>query len=106
MKAVTDLPEPDSPTMQTISPALDAEATRPRRVRAVAAGRQADGEAADVEDRGSARRPHRPLRHLGIERVAQAVAEHVHGEHGQREEDAGEQDAVRGDAEAGCGPRP
>src|SRR5262249_41365111 len=34
-----------------------------------------------------------------IERVAQAVAQHVDREHGQREEQAGEEDQIRGDLE-------
>ena len=48
--AVTDLPEPDSPTTQTISPGADRERDVLDRVDAVRAGREADREALDVED--------------------------------------------------------
>src|SRR5258705_14012601 len=36
-----------------------------------------------------------PLRHLGIERVAQSIAQYVDGENGHREEHAGIDDVVR-----------
>src|SRR5438309_6407643 len=40
-----------------------------------------------------------PLRELGVEPVAQAVAQHVDGEHRERQADAREENVVRVDAE-------
>ena len=48
--AVTDLPEPDSPTTQTISPGATANETFSTAFSAVRAVRQADRQALDVED--------------------------------------------------------
>ena len=58
--------------------------------------------------RGIARAPKpvlQPCGQAGVERIAQAVAEHVHREHGEREEDAREQNVV-GNTETARGPRP
>jgi hypothetical protein len=38
---------------------------------------------------------HDPLGHLGVERVAQTVAQDVDRQHRHRQEDAGEEDVVR-----------
>ena len=50
VKAITDLPEPDSPTRQTISPRIDGEAHLVDGELAVGALGQRDGEVADFED--------------------------------------------------------
>ncbi len=49
--ASTDLPEPDSPTMQSVSAGLQAQVQRVRSHAAVGVGRQADLQAAYFEDR-------------------------------------------------------
>ena len=72
--------------------------SRPRCARS-APRRQADGEALTSRTGFGRPWPHTALRELRIERVAQAVAEHVDGEHGERQEDAREEDVVRIDAE-------
>src|SRR4029450_10487 len=84
--AVTDLPEPDSPTTQTISLA-PTERLMPR----TACGRSPVPLMATERlaiSRTGALISH-PLRHLGIERVAQSVAHDVDGQNGHREENAG-----------------
>ena len=100
--AVTDLPEPDSPTRQTISPAPTANETSSTALARSRAGAAAHRQALDVEDGLAVSHRHIAPRQLRIERVAQAVAQHVDGEHGEREEDAGEEDVVRVDAEQGA----
>ncbi len=62
-----------------------------------------DGKIGDFED-GVARIT--PLRHLGIERIAQAIAENVDGKDRERKADAGIDDVVRKQAEEPAGPRP
>ena len=87
--AVTDLPEPDSPTTQTISPAPTEKVMSSMRMRAVRAARQGDREAFDGEDGARIRPSHasHPLGEAGIERVAQAVTQHVDGQHRERQAD-------------------
>ena len=90
--AVTDLPDPDSPTMQRISPGptlndtLSIALARSARKgsRTVTLSRLRTG--SDMSD---------ALRHFRIERIAQTVAKHVHGEHGQREKRPWEHDVMR-----------
>jgi len=50
VKAITDLPEPDSPTRQTISPGLTVKLTFFDRVDTVGASRQGNAQIADFED--------------------------------------------------------
>src|SRR3954451_6799306 len=94
--AVTDFPEPDSPTTQTISLAPTLR-LMPR----TACGRSPPPlmatERLVISRTGPAMSD--PLRHLGIERVAQAVAKDVDGKDGQGEEHAGIDDVVREQAE-------
>src|SRR4249919_2789178 len=94
--AVTDLPEPDSPTTQTISLAATAR-LMPR----TACGRSPAPLMATERLAISRTGPlmSELLRHLGIERVAQAVAQHVDGQDRDREAYAGIDDIVREQAE-------
>src|SRR5262245_55426362 len=96
VKAITDLPEPDSPTRQTISPGSTVKLTF-----STAWARSAPDGSATVRlltsRTGFAISDF--LAHLGIERVAQPVAHDVDRQHGQREEDAGIEDVVREHAE-------
>src|ERR1700716_2011036 len=122
VKAITDLPEPDSPTRQTISPGLTVKLTF-----STAKSRSPPLGKATLRSRtsrtgwgfASAIRAHAPsppqsggegwgegkgvssdtLAHLGIEGVAQAVAHDVDGQHREGEEDAGVKDVVREDPE-------
>src|SRR5688572_28292406 len=101
---VTLLPHPDSPTTASVSPgATEKETpstarTMPSRVKkcvfrssissrgalvSIASGSHVAGEAR-------------------IERVAQTIAQHVHRQHGEGQEDAGEEDQVGGDLEEGA----
>src|SRR5690349_12385810 len=94
--AVTDLPEPDSPTTQTISLAATVR-LMPR----TACGRSPlplmATERLATSRTGALMSD--PLRHLGIERVAQAIAQYVDGENSHRKTDAGIDDVVREQAE-------
>src|SRR5438552_4563243 len=94
--AVTDLPEPDSPTTQTISLA-PTERLMPR----TACGRSPRPLIATERlaiSRTGALILH-PLHHFGIERVAQSVAQDVDRQNRHGEEDAGIDDVVREQAE-------
>ena len=76
----TDLPEPDSPTIASTSRAIDAAGRYAVDGRERAdGGVELDGEVFDLEQRPCSA----PLQ-LGVERVAQAVADEVDGEHGDR----------------------
>src|SRR5215470_3653938 len=90
--AVTDLPEPDSPTTQTISLA-PTETLMPR----TACGRSPlplmATERLAISRTGALMSD--PLHHFGIERVAQSVAQDVDGQNGHRKENAGIDDVVR-----------
>src|SRR5215216_2834277 len=138
--AVTDLPDPDSPTTQTISPGTTVKDTsstafirsarggsRMVRFSSVSTGAaviatlspgsvilrwspKAALEGSTARDRavalrGSLRSHLRvtdhgshPSREFWIQPIAQAVAQHVHGEHSEREADAGVKDVMREDA--------
>src|SRR4051795_1347039 len=94
--AVTDLPEPDSPTTQTISLAPTV-----RSMPLTACARSPPPWMATDRleiSRTGAFMSH-ALRHFGIERVAKAVAQHVHGENGRGQHDAGIDDVVGIEAE-------
>src|SRR5207237_6990810 len=94
--AVTDLPEPDSPTTQTISLAPTVR-PMPR----TACGRSPTPlmatERLAISRTGALMSD--PLCHLGIERVAQSVAQHVDGKNRHREQYAGVDDVVRKETE-------
>src|SRR3954447_1401515 len=94
--AVTDFPEPDSPTTQTISLAA-TERLMPRTACERSPSPAMVTERLATSRTGSAISD--LLRHLGIERVAQSVAQHIDGENGGREEHAGIDDVVREQAE-------
>src|SRR3546814_4789138 len=88
-KAVTDLPDPDSPTTQRSSPASTEKLTP-----STAKGRSAPlgrlTESPRMSRTGaltSSSRSHLP-RNPGVEGVAQAVAHDVHRQHGHGERDA------------------
>src|SRR3954464_15363664 len=93
--AVTDLPEPDSPTTQTISSAPTV-----RLMPCTAWVRSPPLMATDrFETSRTGSLTSHPLRHFGIERIAQAVAEHIDGQDREREADAGIDNVVREQAE-------
>src|SRR5512138_78621 len=93
--AVTDLPEPDSPTTQTISSAPTV-----RLMPCTACVRSPPLMATErLETSRTVSLTSHPLCHFGIERVAQAVAEHVDGQDREREADAGIDDVMREQAE-------
>src|SRR5689334_17375130 len=92
--AVTLLPQPDSPTTARVSPAPTSKETpstartTPSRVKkCVRRSSMARSGAFNGRVSHAARKP-------GIERIAQAVADQVHRQHGQRQEDAGEDDEI------------
>jgi hypothetical protein len=106
--AITDLPEPDSPTRQTISPGLTVKLTLRTAwpVAALGQARRSSTEVADVEDRVAAMRSTSDfLGHLRVERVAQTVAQDVDRQHRHRQEDAGKR-CCAGTRGTACGPRP
>src|SRR5690349_5142482 len=94
--AVTDLPEPDSPTTQTIS----LEPTV-RLMPRTACGRSPLPLMATerLETSRTGALISHPLRHFGIERVAQSIAQYVDGQNRHRKADAGIDDVVREQAE-------
>src|SRR5258705_7819644 len=93
--AVTDLPEPDSPTTQTISSAPTV-----RLMPCTACVRSPPLMATErFETSRTVLLTSHPLRHFGIERIAQAVAENVDGQDRERKADAGIDDVVREQAE-------
>src|SRR5262245_8717320 len=103
VKAITDLPEPDSPTRQTISPGLTVKFTL-----STANSRSAPLGSVTERLRTSstgflasliASHASHFLAHLGIERIPQPVAHDVDGEHRDGEEDGGIEDVVREHAE-------
>src|SRR5262249_47185583 len=94
--AVTDLPEPDSPTTQTISLAPTV-----RLMLRTAWGRSPIPLMATERlaiSRTGVLISH-PLHHFGIERIAQSGAQYVDGKNRHREEYAGIDDIVRKEAE-------
>src|SRR5439155_1250955 len=93
--AVTDLPEPDSPTTQTIS---SAPTVRLMRCTACVLSPPLMATERSETSRTVLLTSH-PLRHLGIERIAQAVAENVDGKDRERKTHAGIDDVVRVQAE-------
>ena len=119
--AITDLPEPDSPTRQTISPRPTVRLTsatawarslprgsamlNARMSRTALTGlpschcvTSSPGEAyfsIRRSLRAAGRERSCPLGHLGIEHVAQAVAQYVHRQHRERQEDPREKHVVR-----------
>ena len=68
------------------------------RILAISTLRQADGQPRGCRERALPRSCRRPLGEAWVEGIAQAIAEHVHGQHRQRQKDAGEQDGVGVDA--------
>src|SRR6266851_4254 len=89
-KAVTDFPEPDSPTMPSVSPRDSEKPTRssartvPERVRNSTARSSISSSAMSLIGACS-------CAHAGIDNVAQAVAEQVEAEDGKHQSDAGKE---------------
>src|SRR3954466_13471843 len=96
---VTDLPQPDSPTMASVSPALTWKETpstarlTPSGVRKWVCRFSTSRRACPLRGPGNAMDSD-PLRHARIERVTQTVAEQVHRKHRDGEEDGGEEHYV------------
>ena len=111
----TDLPEPDSPTIASTSPRIDRQRTPSTARNGAVPGGEFDGEIADVERAAPSASPQ-----LRIERIAQAVADQIDGEHGDQDGEAGKRHdpgAERRNSRAeasivphsgvgGCAPRP
>src|SRR5262249_33999009 len=89
--AVTDLPQPLSPTIASVSPSSTWNET-PSTARLTPSGvrKWVCRFSTSSNATGSVL-----LRHARIERVAQPVAEQIHGEHRDREEQCGEKDDER-----------
>src|SRR5258708_39557170 len=88
---VTDLPQPDSPTMANVSPSLTWNDT-PSTARLIPSGvrKWVCRFCTSSNAIGS-----QALRHSRIERITQAVAEQIDGEHGDRQERGREEYDVR-----------
>src|SRR5436190_17142144 len=98
---VTLLPQPDSPTMQSVSPrpteneTPSTARTTPSRVKKYVFSRSTTSNAG-ADSTASLIASHAP-REPRIERIAHAVAEQIHGEHRNGEKDAGKNDQIAGD---------
>src|SRR2546430_3409847 len=93
--AVTDLPEPDSPTTQTISSAPTVR-LMPCTACVLSPPLMATER---FETSRTVLLTSHPLRHFGIERIAQTIAENVDGKDRQGQAHAGIDDVVRIQAE-------
>src|SRR4051794_40788327 len=93
--AVTLLPQPDSPTMPSVSPGETSNDT-PSTARVTPSSVKKNVARSRTERRGVISHPPREAR---VEAVAQAVAEEVHGEHHDGERDAGCEDRPGGAGE-------
>ena len=85
--AVTDFPQPDSPTMPSVSPAPIAERHAVDRAGDAGAGVEVGAEIGDGEERRAASSGRKLAR---VQRLAQAVRDEIHREHRDDERDAGE----------------
>ena len=89
---VTDLPEPDSPTMPSTSPGSSVERHVADGVHDAVVGREVDREVVDLEERRpSGAHP----RLLGVEGVPQAVADEVHAQADEEDQQAREPEQPR-----------
>src|SRR5580698_3727493 len=85
--AVTDLPQPDSPTIASVSPSLTWKETpstarlMPSGVRKWVCRFRTSSNAIALQ----------AFRHSRIQRITQAVAEQIDGEHGDRQERGGKE---------------
>ena len=116
LRAVTVLPQPDSPTTASVSPRLTDEVDAIDRAHHAVVGLEPGLQIADVQQDFR----HRPSQCASmfdprvrtrqasdhpprIERVAQAVADEIDGQHGKEDRQAGEQRPVRRDvADSPC----
>ena len=108
--AVVDLPEPDSPTIASVSPGMIVRSTPRTAGTRPSAGLESDLEVLDLEQRASSAcrlrgcrlsaswRLHRSR--LRVERVAQGVAEHDEAQHGDRQRDRRIEQGHRAGAQA------
>ena len=112
--SVTLLPQPDSPTTASVSPG-DTTNDTPSTARTMPSRVKKCVLRPSIESSGCTAAPWRsasaaiashPPREPRIERVAHAVAEQVHREHGQRQEEAREAAAGSRRSGTGCAPRP
>ena len=87
--AVIDLPEPDSPTTQRISPASTCSEMSSTACARSPPGGQRDGQALDARAALMPRRPALP-RQPRVQRVRQPLPHQVQRQHGQEDGDAGE----------------
>ena len=87
---VTDLPEPDSPTIPRVSARVKVEADVVDGVHDPVVGLELDRQVADRQHGFG----HRQCRDLRVEGVAERVAEEVHGEHREQEHQAREKHEV------------
>ena len=77
-RKVTDLPEPDSPTMPSTSPALDVEVDAAHGLHDAVVGREVDARRSVDLEHGCGHQA-RSVALLGVEGVAQPVTDEVDG---------------------------
>src|SRR5450755_1639993 len=98
-RAVTLLPQPDSPTRPSVPPSSSRHET-PSTARTVPARVSKSTRRASTSRSGAAAAMGSELAcQPRVERVAKTVAKQVDGEHREREQDAGKQDDVEGDGD-------
>src|SRR5581483_9171170 len=95
--AVTVLPQPDSPTTPSVSPAAIARST-PSTARTMPSSVEKCTLRPRISSSGA--KSHHPAR---VERIAQPVADEVDRQHGEKDRAAGKQRPVRGDGEVVLG---
>src|SRR5947208_1412867 len=83
--AVTDLPQPLSPTIATVSPASTVKET-PSTARFTPSGLRKCVCRFSISSRAIFKAPSQPLHHARIKRIAKAVAKQIDRKHCQREE--------------------
>src|SRR3954468_20802941 len=84
---VTDFPEPDSPTIPSVSPRATSKLT-PSTARTVLSSSEKYVRSSFTDRRGAAAIRTSALPHLGIERIAQAIAEKIQREQRNRHRDS------------------
>ena len=97
LSEVTDLPDPDSPTMASTSPRWTSKLSPSTALTIAGLGVEGRAQVAHRQQRplGRSERVSAPSSpHLRVERVAQAVADEHEAEHGQEDGEAGEEQHV------------
>ena len=87
--AVTLLPQPDSPTIASVSPGIDVEAHAVDRAHDAVARVEVRLQVVDAQQRFAWRPWSQPPRKPRVERVAHSIPEQIHRQHRQRQEQAG-----------------